>query len=189
MENRNNNLTSARIRIIVVDAMLIAMYTALSLFDIKIGNAFKISIATLPVLVGGLLFGPLHGFVIGFAGCFINQMIVYGFMAATMLYVGAYAITGLVAGLMASMWKYEYSPKRIAVISVISTSVLTILNTVAIYLQSHWEGWYSSKLVFGSLVGKFVKNIILSAAYTILLPPILREARRILLKTGEEQDG
>ena len=194
-------------RIIVLDAMLIAMYTVLSLFDIKIGNFFKFSIATLPVIVGGLMLGPVHGFIIGFLGCFINQMMTYGWMATTMLYVIPYAVCGLVAGLMGAAFRYDFSRTplkaslfgkplnvdrsviRVALTSLATTTTLTLLNTVALYIASHMEGWYKKELIFGSLVSKFLKNLFLSAAYMILLPPILREAAKFMgreKKEGEE---
>ena len=191
-------------RVIVLDAMLIAMYTVLSLFDIKIGNFFKFSIATLPVIVGGLMLGPVHGFIIGFMGCFINQMMTYGWMATTMLYVIPYAVCGLVAGLMGAAFRYDFSRTpvevrllgrsfsvdrsmvRVVLTSLATTTVLTLLNTGALYIASHMEGWYSSKLVFGSLVSKFLKNLFLSVAYMILLPPILREAAKFM---GNEKNG
>ena len=192
-------------RIIVLDAMLIAMYTVLSLFDIKIGNFFKFSIATLPVIVGGLMLGPAHGFIIGFIGCFINQMMTYGWMATTMLYVIPYAFCGLTAGLLGALFRYDYtrtplewkmfgrqfsvdrSMIRVVLTSLATTTVLTLLNTVALYIASHMEGWYSPKVVFGSLVSKFLKNIFLSVAYMILLPPILREAAKFMKTSGKEE--
>lgn len=50
---------------IVTTAMLIAMYVVLSLFSINLGN-MKITLDSLPIIVGAALLGPLDGFLIGF---------------------------------------------------------------------------------------------------------------------------
>ena len=58
---------------IVTTAMLIAMYVVLSLFSINLGN-MKITLDSLPIIVGAALLGPLDGFLIGFFGSFLNHV-------------------------------------------------------------------------------------------------------------------
>ena len=53
-------------RKMVISAMLAAMYVALCFLKIRIGT-LQITVSSLPVIMGGLLFGPLWGFAVGFA--------------------------------------------------------------------------------------------------------------------------
>lgn len=53
----------------VTVAMLIAMYVVLSLFSINLGK-MKITLDSLPIIVGAALLGPLDGFLIGFSAAF-----------------------------------------------------------------------------------------------------------------------
>ena len=58
-----------RVLQIVVDAMLMAMYVALSFLVISMGS-MKVTLEALPILVGSLLFGPIDGLIIGGLGVF-----------------------------------------------------------------------------------------------------------------------
>ncbi len=192
-------------RVIVTDAMLMAMQTVLSIFSITL-PFIKFSLATLPVVIAGLMFGPVHGFIVGFIGHFIYQMITYGFSLFSVLYALAYGVIGLIAGLLGSAthlmdglrgddeqrfirfsifgkeMKVSKAMLKVALISIVCTTALTLLNTGVIYAQSKAEGWYTVAGVFGSLGTKLLKNLFLAAAYMLLLPPILREAVKFFNK-------
>ena len=179
-------------RVIVVCAMLIAMHTVLNFVGtITVTNFIKFSVASLPVIVGGLILGPGYGFAVGFLGHLIYQIISYPFSVFSLLYALAYGIIGLVAGLLGMMWKYDYARQgrtmlRVGIVSVTSTMLLTLLNTAVIYLQSTAEGWYTKQGVFGTLGMKLLKNVFLCIVYIIVLPPVLKTAVSVL--KGEREN-
>ncbi len=184
-----------KIRILVLGAMLMAMHTVLSFVGtVTITNFFKFGFATLPVIVAGLMMGPLQAFVIGFVGHMIYQIIAYPLSIFSFLYALAYGVVGLVAGLLGMLWKRDFSKLdrsmfRVALVSIVTTTVHTLLNTAVLYFQSKAEGWYAESIVFGSLGLKLLKNVFLSIGYMILLPPVLREAARYFGGAKEESEA
>jgi uncharacterized membrane protein len=62
---------------LALDAMLIAMFVALSFVSVDLGN-LKITFDALPILIGALLFGPVDGLIIGLLGGFMYQLLSYG---------------------------------------------------------------------------------------------------------------
>lgn len=90
----------------VTVAMLIAMYVVLSLFSINLGN-MKITLDSLPIIVGAALLGPLDGFLIGFFGSFLNQLLTFGLTPTTILWVIPAAVRGLLIGLYAKHCHFD----------------------------------------------------------------------------------
>ena len=79
---------------LALDAMLAAMFVVLSLFSINLPG-MKITLDSLPILVGAALLGPLDGLAVGLIGSFLNQMITYGFTATTLLWILPPILTAL----------------------------------------------------------------------------------------------
>ena len=60
---------------------------------------FKFSFASLPIVLGAMVFGPIEGAVVGLLGEFVAQVTgPYGLAPTTVLYVAPAAIRGLVVG-------------------------------------------------------------------------------------------
>ena len=66
------------------DSMLAAMCAVLGAVSIDLGN-LKVTLESIPIIVGALLFGPLDGAMIGFVGTFVYQVLRYGFSVTTFL--------------------------------------------------------------------------------------------------------
>ncbi|MBR6977567.1 MAG: ECF transporter S component, partial [Lachnospiraceae bacterium] len=72
---------------ITYDGLLAALCAVLgSVAAIDIGIA-KLTFENVPVVIAGLLFGPVDGMLVGFVGIFLSQVIRYGIDASTMLWV------------------------------------------------------------------------------------------------------
>ncbi len=159
-------------------AMLIAMNVVLCFMTpIKLDN-FKFTFEAFPILIAGLLFGPIDGLIVGFFGSFIYQMISYGMMATTFLWVMPHAVSGFIVGLYASIMKYSYSYGSVVTISIISALAVTSLNTVAMYLASKLEGWYTASYVFGTLLYRFAAGIIMAILFSLILPKLLEQLKK-----------
>lgn len=88
-------------------SMLIAMKVILSILTpVKLLN-FKFTFEAFPVLAAGLLFGGFEGFMVGFIGSFLYQLLFsgYGFTATTILWILPHAISGLAVGYIAEKKK------------------------------------------------------------------------------------
>lgn len=168
-----------RVLQIVVDAMLMAMYVALSFLVISMGS-MKVTLEALPILVGSLLFGPIDGLIIGGLGSFLNQMLTFGVTATTILWILPHAASGLLVGLYAKYRGFRYSYRQMIFITVCSALLVTALNTFAMYLDSVIYGYFSVPYVFGALPFRIVAGIITAVAYTAVLPTVLKSVRHIL---------
>ena len=73
----------------------------------------KINFASLPIMLGAMLFGPVEGMVVGLLGELIAQITgPYGLAPTTVLYVAPAAVRGVVVG-MGALWcrmKGAHSP-------------------------------------------------------------------------------
>lgn len=157
-------------------SMLIAMYCVLALLTpIKV-LSFKFTFEAFPILVASLLLGPLDGLIVGGVGSFIYQILFsgYGFTATTILWVLPHAFSGLIVGLYAKLNKFDLSLLKIIIISVISAFTVTILNSLALYVDSKLYGYYTIALVFGSITIKFVSGFILALLYSSIMPKLLK---------------
>lgn len=160
---------------LTTDAMLIAIYSVLSILTpIKIEN-FKFTFEAFPILVASLLLGPADGLIVGGVGSLVYQLLFsgYGLTATTLLWVLPHAISGLVVGLYASYKKYELKHIEIGFISIVSAIIVTALNCLALYADSNMYGYYSPVLVFGNIALKILTGIILAIIYSSVLPKLL----------------
>lgn len=156
--------------------MLIAIYVVLSILTpVKIQN-FKFTFEAFPILVAGILFGPVDGLLVGLLGSFIYQLLFsgYGITATTPLWILPHAMSGLIIGLYARHYKHELSTLQIIVISIFSALLVTTLNTLALYIDSKLYGYYSYAMVFGSVLIKMVIGIILAVIYSGVMPALIK---------------
>ena len=149
--------TRFSVRRIAIDAVLIAMYFGLSLLSVEIGG-IKLTFASLPTLICAMLFGPVDGFLVGFLGAFMEQMIKYGFTATTLLWVLPPAIRGLFVGVCALLLKKHMSVDAILstkrpyvyfVVTLISGAIVSVLNTLVFYVDAKMFGYYEYHMIFG----------------------------------------
>ena len=122
-----------KIKRMVTNAMLIAMYVVLSLFSINLGN-MKITLDSFPIIVGAALFGPLDGLIIGFLGSFLNQLLFFGFTPTTLLWVAPAAVRGLLIGFYAKRHQFCMSFRQTQFITISTALLVTLLNTCVMFL-------------------------------------------------------
>ncbi len=98
------NKKSSKIQQLVICAMLMALSIVFGKFlQIPIGNAIRISFEALPVILAGMVFGPIQGLIVGAAadvlGCFLR-----GYTLIPLITVAAGCV-GLIAGLFTKVLK------------------------------------------------------------------------------------
>ena len=119
---------------ITYDGLLAALCAVLgSVAAIDIGIA-KLTFENVPVVIAGLLFGPVDGMLVGFVGIFLSQVIRYGIDASTMLWVAPYVLSGLVVGLGALLCRFRPKFWQLLVILIVDAIVVTGANTVGLYI-------------------------------------------------------
>lgn len=168
------------------NAMLAAMCAVLGAVSLDLGN-IKITLESIPVILGALLFGPADGAIIGFVGTFVYQVLRYGFSATTLLWMLPHVVCGFIVGLYAKKKGFNLSVVQTIVITVIAGLVLTTLNTGVMYIDSKIYGYYSAVYIFGSMLIRYISGIAKFVAIGVLMPPLVNLLRsRFFLNGGSD---
>lgn len=175
---------------LTANAMLAALFYALSLFSVDLGF-IKFTVAPLAILIAALLFGPVDGMAVGFIGSFLEQWIKYGFSVTMPLWILPAVARGLVAGLLAFLLRRllrkigkeritrlnestVYFTVGVIAISMLSALVVTALNTVALYVDFKVFGWSDENpLLWTYLSARIVSGVITSAILGLVVPLLL----------------
>ena len=169
---------------LAIDAMLAAMCAALGYLAIDL-TAVKVTFESLPVLVGALMFGPVHGMAIGAVGTFLYQILRYGFSYTTVLWMLPYILCGLVAGLYAKAKHYDLPQRGTLVVVLICELMITALNTGVIYIDSKIYGYYTPQLILGALAARIMIAVAKGILFGLVIPEIIKGVRTVV-KPGEK---
>ena len=167
------------VRMMAVDAVLIAMYVVLNSFSLRAAN-IKFTLDAFPIIVGAVMFGPLHGGLIGFLGSSVYQLFFsgYGITPTTPLWILPAIVRGLIIGFYSRSRGYEPKGRGLIFITVLSGLTVTALNTVALYTDSIIYNYYSFELVFGLLIPKFIISAFLAVVFALAVPSLVRKIRK-----------
>ena len=164
------------IKKITFTGVLIAIFVILGTYlSINVYN-IKITFQNLPLFVGAILYGPIDGFLIGFLGMFVSQLLSpYGFTYTTFLWCMPQAITGAILGYLVKKYdiKVENGPK-FWILIIMMHLLITLLNTIVIYIDAKIMGYYSFVYVFSSFVLRILTSIVVGVVYACVIPIMIR---------------
>jgi len=164
---------------LATDAMLAAMCAALGYLALDTGT-MKVTFESLPILLGALLFGPVDGALIGLVGTGIYQLLRYGVSATTLLWMLPYVLCGLLVGCYAKRQRFALTGKQILLAVMLNELLITALNTGVIYLDSKLYAYWFPGYVSAALTVRFVIGIAKAAAFSAVLPVLLRAAGKVV---------
>lgn len=185
--NKQNRFPAKRL---TLDAVLVALYFALSMLAVSVGG-FKLTFEHLPVILSALLFGPVDALLVGALGELVNQLLTYGFTPTTVLWIMPALFRGLSMGLGARLLKSRLGldavlekqvPAAFIAGCVLSGIVCSIINTAALYLDSKMYGYYSYAMVFGVFWIRIGTSAVSSVLMALAAKPVahaLRKSRMI----------
>ena len=164
---------------LVMIAMLTAVYVILCLVGTIRLWWMNISVATLPLILASLLYGPIGGLFVGLLGSFLEQLLNYGLMATTVLWLVPNTVRGLLLGLY--FRKLNYRPSRAQLIGALTVAALitTALNTAVMYFDSVVQGYYSYAYVFGGVVTRVIAGVITAVVMAFVAPPVVELLGRL----------
>ena len=90
------------------------------------------------------------------------------------------AVRGLLIGLYAKRCGYELSRRQLVGVLIVTSLVVTLLNTGAIYLDSVIYGYYTYAYVFGKVGIRIVSGAVTAVAMAFVTPPVLDMLKRSL---------
>ena len=168
--NKNRRMKT---QTLVLCALLMAMHVVLSFFSINL-PIMKINFSPLPIVVGGLLFGPVVGFVVGFLGSFLYQLLAYGLMSTTILWMIPHAVRGVIVGAYAKRKKYKLGKVELIVLVITSSLIATLLNTVGMYIDSLvWK--YKVDIVIWI---RLLNSVVTAVLTVIIIVPLMKPLRK-----------
>ena len=153
-----------------VDKELLISYTYIvfSLLAFNLGP-LKFTFEPFPVIVCAVIFGPIDAMLVGGIGELLNQLFTFGITPTTLLWLLPILSRGWLIGVLGNLWKKRNGTIVITaktntvaflVICVISAVVHSLLNTLALYVDSKMFGYYSKALVFGALFMRITASVI-----------------------------
>lgn len=162
-------------------AMLIAINVVLSILTpVKLAN-FRFTFEAFPILIAGIIFGPIEGILVGTIGSAIYQILFsgYGLMITTPLWIIPHTISGLLVGIYSKKYNLDLTNKQLLFITILSAIIVTILNTLAIYIDSKIFGYYSFAYVFGSIILKIVSGVLLAIIYSLIIQKLAKNVKNM----------
>lgn len=180
--SRDSRKLRSRIRMMCYIGVMAALYVVLAVFvSIRAGN-LRITFASLPVIVTAVLFGPGAGAAVALVGEFFNQLLSYGLSPTMPLWMLPPALRGLAVGL-AARWLArggklpESRPVPYYACIVGAALLTTAANTVVIWLDSVFWGYYSFAYVFGDTVSRLVTGVVTAVLMATASIPLVRVLR------------
>lgn len=160
---------------LVMSSLLMAMHIVLSFFSITL-PMMKINLSGLPIVVGGFLFGPLVGTLVGLLGSLLYQILSYGLMSTTILWIIPHAVRGLIVGIWAKSRNYRVGKAETVIVIIISSVVATVLNTIGMYIDGIVWGYEAA--AFASIGLRLVNSILTSVIFVIIVIPLMKPLRK-----------
>ncbi len=123
--------TTQKMALIAVMADISIIFHQLSL---RTGTT-QVTLYGLPLLLTGMMFGPLIGGLSGLVVGFITQMLQYGPGPTTAIWMIAPLMWGLTSGLLTCAFKKELKLFNIIIIVMCTALIVTGSNSLAMYLD------------------------------------------------------
>lgn len=165
-----------RVSTLAVAGVLIAMAVVLALVNIYLTTTLRISFSFLPLAVGGMLFGPVVGGVMGAAtdilGYFAHPSGAYfpGFTISTLL-------TGLLYGCF--LYKKTVTWKRVLLVSAVVTVIVNML------LNAFWLSILYHQPFMVLFTAHIIADAILFPINTVAVYALLKVVERIRIRSSK----
>lgn len=134
----------------VICAMLTALSVLFTRISPQLGNAFRFSFGTIPIMLSGLLFGGMYGFLVGIAADLIGSLI--NLMGSTFI-IGITICSGLLGVVPTMMYDHILKKKNLTTlaISIFSAELAVSAVLKSLCLMQVYGGaftvWFFPKLL------------------------------------------
>ncbi len=164
------------VRLMVLSAMLTALSVLLTrVVSIQIGEAMRFGFGTIPIILAGIIAGPVYGFAVGVAADIIGSLI--NLMGQSFI-IGVTFCSGLMGAVPALIYRIIFKKKNIYTLSVaIAASELLISGVL--------KSWFLWIMYGGSFVAVWLGPKLITAAIMAVIEIILTGVLlRVLSRTS-----
>ena len=176
-----------------VCALLAALFVPLEWLASNFGvvaflDKYQIPISCFPLILASVMFGIGWGTGTAIVGSFLSQLVILntnsGASAVTIpIWMAPTIIYALLVAILYKVFRKSNKPYILAIEFFISSVVLSVLNIVALYLDSVIVGWPYEflKNFFGVFVSlKLVGGLIFAVIFALIVPPIIKKLKAVL---------
>lgn len=168
-------------RRIAVDGMLSALCFVLATYcSIRVSNSIKLTLDAFPIILAALTFGPVDGIIVGGVGIFLYQIVNYGLSYTTLMWVFPALVRGVFLGVYAKIKKFDMKRRETLIVVIISSLLVTALNTLIIYLDG--KIWGYSTAVLATLPYRIISSVLVAVIYGLLVSEIILRLKPILIE-------
>ena len=171
------------VRILTFSAVLVAMSIVCGKYlAFGVGNVLRFSFENLPIMLGGIMFGPIVGAAIGIGADLIGCILV-GYAINPLITLGA-AVIGILSGIL---WRLmSRSPHSLAVIS--TTAICHTVGSVLI--KTFGLAVYYDMPVYALMLWRLLNYLIVGAIECLLLYFILKNksVRSMMARHSDRKD-
>jgi len=164
------------VQTITMTGMLIALSVILVFFlNVSISNVLRISFSFLPLAVGGMLYGPAVGGIMGAVSDILGYMI-----KPTGPFFPGFTFNSLLTGALYGIFLYK-SPVKLVRVICVSALITVIVNLL---LNPLWLSIMYGNAYIVLLTGRIVKNLVMYPINTALLFFVLKFVERVKTRSS-----
>lgn len=171
-------MQNKKLRLLCMAAVMAALYVGLDFLSENVsavfGGTMKISLSGLPIIIVAICAGPLWGAATGFIGEFVIQLWFYGLTPTTLLWVLPAVARGLLMGWLFRAFKKSTKPLILTIETVVSSVVVTLLNTVGILIDQTIYGYSTYIATLAKIPLRVASGALTAVVFALILPPILK---------------
>ena len=114
----------------------------------------------------------------------------FGITPTTVLWILPIVSRGLIVGIVAKLWKKKSgdtgivekkNPTVFFVVCIVTAIIHSILNTLALYVDSKMFGYYSYALVFGALFVRLLSSVITAIIMALTIKMVVHALKKASL--------
>ena len=163
-------------------ALLTAMMVLLSLTLAVRTDYFKLTFGSLPVVLAAMLYGPLAGATVAVLGEFMVQLLTFGLMPTTVIWILPPAIRAVVVGLAAVQLRktgvpLERRPALCYIVCIAGAVLTTTGNTFGMWLDSLVNRTSFAAVLFIT-PARYVTGAVTAVAVATVCIPVMQGLRR-----------
>lgn len=185
-------MRNKRIFSITFCAIMAAMAIALnSVASVQVTQSIKITFYALPLLVAGIMFGPLMGATTGIVTGVILQLISpYGIGLSSPFWALAPVFWGFISGLCYKLCK-KINRWVAVVIAVTAASIsANLVNTLAMIMDSLLvkDSWYTLSAIMVDWPGRLLTMVVTLIPYIIISAIVCESLKKIYFNEDDSLD-
>lgn len=168
-------------------SILAALYVALELIAANLGKIafldnYQIPISCFPLVLASVMFGIGWGTATAVVGSFFSQ-ISFGIGWGTLIWMAPTVIYATTVAILYLLFKKSNKLYILSIEFFISALVLSLLNTVAMYINNYIYGIPYDLLnkLFKVIVSlKLIGAIGFAIVFAIIVPPIIKQLKKVV---------